>query len=274
LLAEVTAAGEGAGSQIKIEIGLWDPMRNNYLSSADLAIWLALIASQVILCVCVLGKRVVNRLPWFSVYVFGFTAENVMLFAIAFWGSYAAYYYVFFYAGHIVSALAFLTLIEFARQVLPGLDLPRKEKAAAALLAALAAIAVFVSVWPLQFLEKRIEVGAHLGIATAFIFITVYSRSLSLRWSRLLGGVAFTLGILYLVRGVTKALIGHYPPTLVLHVRQGSEIANVLAAISWIVVVLSPWGEQTMTEEDLLKFQQVVGAIEGNFRRFIEKEAR
>lgn len=249
-------------------------MRNNYLSSADLAIWITLIASEVILCVCVLGKRLFSRLPWFSAYVFGSTTENVALLGVAFWASYPVYFYAFFIVGHIVSGLAFLTLIEFTRQVLPALDLPRKEKAAAGLLAVLVAIAAFVSVWPLQFLEKRIEVGAYLGIAAAFVFITVYSRSLSLRWSRLLGGVALTLGVLYLLRGVTKALIGHYPPAFVFHVRQASEITNILAVLAWIVVVLSPWGEQTMTEEDLLKFQEVIGAIEGNFRRFIEKGAR
>ena len=57
--------------------------------------------------------------------------------------------------------------------------------------------------------ENRIEVGAYPGIAAVFIFIAAYSRYLGLYWSRLLAGITATLGLLYLVEGVTGAMIGH-----------------------------------------------------------------
>jgi hypothetical protein len=241
----------------------------NYLSVVDLAIWIALIAGRVTLCLCILRKGVLRRLPWFSVYVFASTGESILLMALAFWASYAAYYYAFYVTSHAVSVLAFLVLIEFTRHVLPGLDLPRKEKALTLLLASITAVVIFVSVWPLRYLEKRIEVGAYLVIAVAFIFTAAYSRSLGLRWSRLLGGVAFTLGITYLVQGAAKAVIGQIPPAPVLLVRQMSQIANVLAAIAWTVIVLSPWGERLMTEEDLQKLEQIVETMEDNVRDFV-----
>lgn len=247
----------------------------DYLSRVDLAIWIVLISCQVILCVCGLKRRLFRRLPWFTLYIFVSTAESLVLLAVAFFASYAAYYHVFYMTGHVVSAGAFLTLVEFGRQVLPGLKLPEREKALAWLLAALGMVALFVLAWPLRSIthEKKIEVAACLWIAVAFVFTAGYARYLGLRWSRLLSGVAFTLGVLYLIDGTTKAIIGHYPSALVLHVRQFREIANILAVLAWTVVVVSPWGEYEMTEESLLKAEQIVGSVEANLRRFSVEES-
>jgi hypothetical protein len=255
---------------------LW-PMKN-YLSTTDVAIWIALIVAQVILCLSALKRRLVGRLPWFSAYVFASTAESILLFGIAFFSSYTVYYHTFYVTGYATSALAFLTLIEFARQILPGLNLPKKEKAIACLLAALTSVGVFVAVWPMHSVanEKRIELGACLAIAVAFMFVAGYAHSLGLRWSRLLGGVSLTLGLVYLIDGAARVVLGHghYPSTAISHVRQLKEIANVLAVIAWTVVVLSPWGEYEMTEEDLVKFQEIVEGIEDNFRRFARGGSR
>jgi hypothetical protein len=248
----------------------------NYLSTTDVAIWIALIVAQVILCLSGFKKRLFSRLPWFSAYLFASTIESILLFTIAFLCSYRTYYHTFYLTGYVISALAFLTLLEFARQVLPGLNLPKKERALGWFLAALTGVIVFASLWPLRSItgEKRVEVGAYLAIAIAFIFVAGYARYLGLRWSRLLGGVSLTLGLVYLIDGVAKALIGHYPSAAVLQVRQFREIANVLAVIAWTVIVLSPWGEYEMTEEDLVKFQEIVEGIEDNFRRFARGGSR
>ena len=101
----------------------------NFLTSLDLALWMMLIAGQVVLCLCILKKNLVRRLPWFSVYVFAFTVKSIIFLALAFLASYAVYYYGFYVVSHIISALAFLTLIEFGRQVLPGFNLPHNKKA-------------------------------------------------------------------------------------------------------------------------------------------------
>jgi hypothetical protein len=238
----------------------------NYLSPADLAMWIALIAGEVVLCLCILKKRFFNRLRWFSVFVFASTAGDLMLFAIAFWFSYPAYYYAFYISGCINSTLAFLTLIECGRQVLPGLKLPQRENALVWLLTAVAAVIIFAILWPLPSIanERRIEVGAYLAIAVVFIFIAVYSRYLGLYWSRLLAGVTATLGLLYLVEGAASAVAGHYPPALVAAVREIRQIANILAVLSWIVVILSPWGEREMTEEDLSKIEAAFAKIEAS----------
>ncbi|HEY1525205.1 MAG TPA: hypothetical protein VGH51_03115 [Candidatus Angelobacter sp.] len=248
----------------------------DYISTADLATWIALIVGQVILCLCGFKKHLFRRLPWFSVYVFVSTADSLLLFALAFLASYATYYHVFYIAGRLVSVLAFLTLLEFGRQVLPGLNLPQKEKALAWLLAALGAVVIFASLWPLRSIgnEKRIEVGACLAVAVAFIFIAGYSRYLGLRWSRLLGGVAFTLGLIYLIDGAAKAIIGHYPSALALQARQFRQVANLLAVVAWTVAVVSPWGEYEMTEEDLVKLEQIVGGVETNLRDFVAGGSR
>jgi hypothetical protein len=95
-----------------------------------------------------------------------------------------------------------------------------------------------------------------------FIFIAAYSRYLGLYWSRLLAGIALTLGALYLVESVHSAIIGHFPPELVKQVREIRQIANILAVISWIIVILSPWGERTMTQEDLHKIEAAFAKIE------------
>lgn len=203
-------------------------------------------------------------MPWFSTYVFASATESVLLFAIAFFASYAVYYNVFYVTSHAVSALAFLTLIECGRRVLPGLDLPEKEKAIGFLLLALAVVVIFAAFWPMWYLEKRIESAAYLSVAIAFIFIAVYSRFLGLYWSRLVAGISWTLGLLYLVQGATKAIMGHYYFLQALPVRQLSQAANVLAVIAWIVIILSPWGEQKMTEADLLKIEAAFAKIEAS----------
>jgi hypothetical protein len=257
------------------EINFGGPMKE-YLSTGDLAIWIALIAGQIVLCLCIFTKRLFRRLPWFSLYIFVSTTESLLLLAIAFLASYPAYYHVFYVTGRLVSVFAFLTLIEFGRHLLPGLNLPQKEKALAWLLATLAGVVTFAVLWPLRSIgnEKRIEVGACLTIAVAFIFIAGYARYLGLRWSRLLGGVAFTLGLVYLIDGATKAIIGHYPAALVLQIRQFREIAKVLAVVAWIVVVLSPWGEHEMTEDTLAKMGQLVGGVEANLHEFVTGGSR
>ena len=107
-------------------------------------------------------------------------------------------------------------------------------------------------------------VGGNLAIAVVFIFIAAYSRYLGLYWSRLLAGITVTLGSLYLVEGVTSAITGHYPPALVTHVRQIRQIANILAVISWIIVILSPWGERVLTEEGLRKIEAAFARIEAS----------
>jgi hypothetical protein len=187
-----------------------------------------------------------------------------LLFALAFWANYPAYYYSFYASRYIESVLVFFTLIECGRQVLPGLNLPQKEKAFAYLATALLVAVLFVSYWPLNFLENRIETGSYLVIGIVFIFIAVYSRYLGLYWSRLLAGITFTLGLLYLVEGTIRAMVGHFPPALGTQVRQISLIANILAVISWIVVILSPWGERVMTEENLRTIEAAFARIEAS----------
>jgi hypothetical protein len=238
----------------------------NYLSATDLAMWIALIAGKVVLCLCILKKRFFSRLPWFSALTFASSAKSLLLLAIAFWARYAAYYYTFYISGYIESALIFLTLIECGRQVLPGLNLPQKEKAFAWLGAALVAVLIFTALWRLPSVanERRIDVGAYLAIAVVFIFIAAYSRYLGLYWSRLLAGITSTLGLLYLVEGAASAVAGHYPPALVAAVREIRQIANILAVLSWIVVILSPWGEREMTEQDLKKIEAAFARIEAS----------
>jgi hypothetical protein len=239
------------------------PMKN-HVSTADLAIWIVLIACRGVLCLCIMKKRLFSRLPWFSVYVLASTIESVLLLVIAFFASYAAYYSVFYVTSHIVSMLAFLTLIECGRRILPGLELPQKEKAFGLLFATLAAVIVFASFWPMRYVEKRIDLAACLAIAVTFIFIAAYSRRLGLSWSRLLAGIASSLGFLYLVQGATRAITGHYPSVMVLQVRQVSQSANVLAVIAWIVVVLSPWGTREFTEQDVRKIEAAFARIEAS----------
>lgn len=236
----------------------------NYISSADLAIWIVLIAGRVFFCLCIMKKRLFSKLPWFSLYSFAAAVESILLLAIAYSASYEVYYYVFYVTSHSISVLAFLTLIECGRRVLPGLSLPRKEKAVGLFLLALAIVVVFASLWPMWYLEKRIESAAYLSVAVAFIFIAAYSRYLGLPWSRLVAGISCTLGLLYLVQGAAKAMMGHYPVSLALPVRQLSQIANVLAVIAWIVIVLSPWGTRELTEQDLLKIETAFARIEAS----------
>jgi len=243
----------------------------NFLSSADLAIWIALIAGQVILCLFIFKKDVFRRLPWFSAYVLASTVKSLVLLALAFLASYTIYYEAFHITSYIKSALAFLTLIEFARWVLPGLNLPHNKKALAWFLTALAGIAIFTTQWPLRYVEKRIDVAAYLAVAASFIFIAVYSRSLGLHWARILRGLSFTLGLLYLVDGVAKALIGHCTMAIAVQVRLASEIAGVLAVLSWIVVILSPWGVREITQEELLKLGQLVDHMEADFIGAVRK---
>jgi hypothetical protein len=66
------------------------------------------------------------------------------------------------------------------------------------------------------------------------------------------------------VEGAIRAMAAHYPPALVAQVREISQIANILAVVSWIVVVLSPWGEQEMTKEDLKKIEAAFARIEAS----------
>jgi hypothetical protein len=96
----------------------------NYLSTINLAMWIALLASQVVLCLCIWKKRFMHRLPFFSLFIMASIAKDLLLLAIAFWGSFPMYYYTFYVSGYIESALVFGTLIECGRQVLPGLNLP------------------------------------------------------------------------------------------------------------------------------------------------------
>jgi hypothetical protein len=236
------------------------------LSQLDLAIWLLLIASKVFLCLCAFKRRLFRRVPWFSSYIFTSTAKSVLLFITAMWASYSAYYYCFYISGYIETALALLTLIESGRRVLPGLDLPDKEKAFNFLIAAFVGIGIFVSTWPMRSIGKRCELAGYLVVAITFIFIAAYSRYLGLYWSRLVAGISASLGLLYLVDAVAKAMIGHYTMSLVLPVRLLSQIANFLAVITWIVVVLSPWGERKLTEEGLRKIEAALATIEASLR--------
>jgi hypothetical protein len=239
---------------------------SKFISTTDLAIWIALIAGRLVLCSVIFRKNLFRRMPWFSSYALASTIESLLLFAVAFLFDYTVYYYVFFVTSHLVSLMAFLALIESGRRVLPGLDLPQKEKAFALLFVAIAGIVAFVAFWPLRFLENRIELGAQLIIGVGFIFIAAYSRYLGLYWSRLVAGVTATLGSLYLVQATAHAMMAHYGSSLVLPVSLLSQIANILAVISWIVVILSPWGERKLTEEGLRKIEAALATIEASLR--------
>lgn len=238
----------------------------NYISTADLAMWLALFVSQVILCLCIWKKHFLARLRWFSVLTLFSTAKDLLLLTLAFWASYASYYYTYYVSGYIESALVFLTLIECGRQVLPGLNLPQKEKAFTWLAVALVSVVLFAALWPLRSIanEKRVEVGAYFVIAVVFIFIAAYSRFLGLYWSRLLAGICSSLGLLYLLQGVAAAIMGHYPLAIVSIVSEINTLANILAVIAWIVVILSPWGERELTEEGLKKIEDAFARIEAS----------
>ncbi|HEY2495793.1 MAG TPA: hypothetical protein VGK24_01885 [Candidatus Angelobacter sp.] len=254
-------------------LALWGTERKSalgamkdYLSSPDLAMWLVLIAGKVVLCLCIFKKRFFSRLPWFSALIFASSSRSFVLLALAFLSSYKAYYYAFYIGSYIESVLVLLTLVECGRQVLPGLDLPQKEKAFAWLGASLAAVIMFLVIWPMPSVahERKIEAVAYLAVAVVFIFIAAYSRYLGLYWSRLLAGITVTLGSLYLVEGVYGAIIGHYPPRLVTHVREMRQIANILAVLSWTIVILSPWGERILTHEGVRKIEAAFARIEAS----------
>lgn len=236
----------------------------NYLSSTDLAIWIALILAKLFLCLCLVKKQAVRRLPWFSAYILISTAKSLLLLTLAFRFSYTVYYYAYHVGSQIQLALALFTLLECVRRVLPGLNLPQKEKAFALLFLALGAVALFTVSWSMRYAEKRIEMGGDLAIATAFIFVAAYSRYLGLSWSRIIAGVCSCLGLLYLVAGVSNAITGHFPAAMVLLVRQLSQVANLLAVIAWIVVILSPWGVREYTEADVLKIEAAFAGIEAS----------
>src|SRR5438309_8757135 len=152
----------------------------NYLSSADVAIWIALIVAKLFLCLCLAKRHALRRLPWFSAYVFTSTAKSLLLLAFTFWSSYTVYYYAYYAGSQIQLVLAVFTLLECARRVLPGLNLPQKEKAFGLLFLALGAVALFTAFWSMKYVEKRIEMGVDLAIATAFTFIAAYSSYLGL----------------------------------------------------------------------------------------------
>lgn len=242
-------------------------MKNGF-STTDLALWIVFIAGQAVLCLSILKRGVLRRLRCFSIYVFASTAENLLHIALVLWGSYAAYYYTYHFTESILGILGFFTLVECGRRVLTSLTLPEEEKAFAWLLVALLAVASFSVLWPMRRIEDRFEVAAYLGIAVTFIFIASYARYVGLYYSRLLGGVSFTLGLLYLVDGSVRAIAYHYPIDFGLKFRALSPIANILAVIAWIIVVLRPWGEREVTEEELLAYSKIVDDIEANLRRF------
>src|SRR5947209_12387098 len=116
-----------------------------FISIPDLAIWIALIAGRLVLCSVILKKNLFRRMPWFSSYTFASTIESLVLFAVAFLFDYTVYYYAFYVTSHIVSVMGFVALLESGRRVLPGLDLPKKEKALAWLSAAIVGIVLFVT---------------------------------------------------------------------------------------------------------------------------------
>lgn len=236
-----------------------------YLSIAELALWIALIAGQVFLCLCILKRRFFERLPWFSTYAFASAIENLLLIAIAFWGSYRLYYRAFYVSNYLESILVFLALIECGRQVLPGVGVPAREKAFAWFVASIATIGLMVSVGRLGGVQNRIEVGGYLTIGVAFIFIATYARYLGLYWSRLIAGIAFVLGTLHLVGAATRAITSAYP-TLHKSVGIGSQAANILAVIAWTIVILMPWGEYDPTDDELAQARQMVDDIESNLR--------
>jgi hypothetical protein len=236
------------------------------LGAFDVAIWATQIVAQLVLLLSVTRRHLYRRLPGFSAYVLVSVLDSVLLFAVAFFADYATYYRTFYLAGHIVSAFAFLTLMEFGWQVLPGLELPRRKQALSCLLIAIALIVLFVGSWPIRSFEKRIEVGACLIVAATFAFIAGYSRYLGLRWSRLVGGIAFTLGVIYFMDGIMKALIGHASYTIAVHIRQIRQVVGFLSVVAWIVVVLSPWGEYPMSEADLEHAENLVADTEVRLR--------
>jgi hypothetical protein len=245
----------------------------NFLSRTDLAIWLLVIAGKVVLCLCILKKNLVRRLPWISTYVFTVTIKSLLLLALALLSSYAAYYYTFYATSLVECVAAILTLLEFWRQVLPGFSLPHNKQAMGWFLAVLAGVAIFVVRWPLRYLENRIEVAAYLAIGVAFMFTAGYARYLGLYWSRLVGGISITLGLHFLVDGVTKALMAYYryhSPAFAF-IRNISEIVSILAVVVWTIVILSPWGERQITEEELLKLGQLVDHMEADFIAAVRK---
>src|ERR1700753_220953 len=119
------------------------------LSAFDVAIWAAQIVAQLVLLWSVTKRKLYRRLPGFSAYAFVSVLDSILLFVIAFCADYATYYRTFYWAGHVVSAFAFVTLLEFGWQVLPGLELPRRKQALGCLFAAVALILLFVWLWPI-----------------------------------------------------------------------------------------------------------------------------
>jgi len=126
-----------------------------------------MIVGKVVLCLCILKKNLVRRLPWVSAYVFVSTTGSLLLLALTFLASYTAYYYSFFAVSFAQSFAAFLTLLEFWRQVLPGFNLPHKKQALGWFLAALGGVAIFATAWPVKYPENRVELAIYLVIAVA-----------------------------------------------------------------------------------------------------------
>ena len=238
----------------------------NLFSNPDVVLWKTLIVGKGLLCLCVFKKKLFDRLPWFSAYILTTTAKSLLLFSLASWSSYGVYYYVFYATSYLEAVLVLFALTECALQVLPGFDLPKKSKAVILFVGAVAIVVGFAAVWPLRFLENRIEIACYFAIAIVSVGIAIYARYLGLHWSRLIARMTSILGLLYFADGTAYLVQAHYPSAIDEYVRRISESVNMLAVIAWTVVILSPWGEYDPTDEELAQAKRIVDDVEDNLR--------
>jgi len=240
------------------------------LKTSDICLWLLLVCAEIALTVCLARKRLWGRLPCFSIFSVVSACDALVLLALGTLGSYEGYYRAFYFGGKITAALAFLSLVEIARIVLPALDLPAKRAALVSSVAGFLACMAFVILWPMASREKQIELGAFMVIAAAFIFLFSYSIRLGIYWSRLTALIALGFLLRFSMQAVCVAIIGHWPDcnnSFILMVRQMSMAVHLAALGVWIYASMSRWGEHGLTLADAKIVQRLFNNTESALMR-------
>jgi hypothetical protein len=216
------------------------------LRSLTHSVWIIGIGVQLLLALVLVTKRIWQKYPTFSIYVFFSLFEAAVTYAVR--GRPIVYFKIYW----ICEAIGVVLGLAVVREIFTNVFLPHPAlRKLATMIFRVAVVALVILALGMIYVQSEDARGVVKGVLLAaeaarlvevglIMFLFLSSSVFGLHWRQNVFGIALGLGMFAAVELINVTLIGHVSPTTVIafHLARGISFCGSL--LMWLGYLLAP----------------------------------